>query len=83
MEAIYKRKPVIVSNCRGNVDLVQDGINGFIIKDLKEMYPKIVDIKNNYKNVMMEYKRGINIAEYDSEHIVKEMFKIYRKIIQK
>lgn len=82
MEAIYKRKLVIASNCRGNIDLVENGVNGFIVDSLKDMYSKIIYVKNNYDALMARYRRGIDIAEYDSEHLVKKMSKIYKKIIK-
>lgn len=82
MEAIYKRKFIVASNCRGNVDLIENGVNGFLINSLDEMYPKILYVKNNYDILMKNYRRGINISEYDSEHLVREVAKIYKKYIR-
>ena len=35
MEAMYVGLPIVASNCRGNRDLVEDGVNGYLV-DLED-----------------------------------------------
>lgn len=49
MEAMVCGLPAIVTNCRGNRDLVQDGVNGYVVEidDVQEFVNKIkIEIEN-------------------------------------
>ena len=41
MEAIYAELPIIVTNCRGNRDLVKENMNGYVINNLEQLIGKI------------------------------------------
>ncbi len=49
LEAMYSRLPIIVTNCRGNRDLIRDGFNGYIIEqgDSRSLVEKIISLKQN------------------------------------
>lgn len=81
MEAIYKKKIVIATNCRGNIDLIKDNVNGFLIKNIKELYPKIQYVQKNYYELSKSYQQGININKYSSEKIIKDLEEIYNQLI--
>ncbi len=81
MEAIYMHKILIVSRCRGNVDLVKENLNGFIVDSEEEMYKKIKYVKNNYKKLVKKYDTGIDILKYSDESILNEVVNIYMELL--
>lgn len=55
MEAMYVGLPVVASNCRGNRDLIEDGVNGFLIElndseRFEKCVEKIYKEKRQYSN---------------------------------
>ena len=46
IESLALSKPCIVSNCDGNIDLIEDGYNGFVIpsNDINTFRDKIIDL---------------------------------------
>ncbi|MGM0883310.1 MAG: glycosyltransferase family 4 protein [Bacillota bacterium] len=80
MEAMASGLPLVVTNCRGNRDLVEDGINGYVVE---------VDDRNGFaaaveKLFLEEELRKIfsissikQIQKYSVDDISNEMVKIY------
>lgn len=81
MEAIYMKKILLVTSCRGNNDLVVEGVNGFIVNQIKEIYPKILDIQKNYKKYKKNYREGIDIQNYTSSSVLKKVVEIYEEYL--
>lgn len=79
MEAMAVGLPLVVSNCRGNRDLVVDGINGFIVNDepteFRDSILKLEQDKNLMRKISSNNLKYIN--ELSSEKITKIMSKIY------
>ncbi len=79
MEAMYLGKPIVVSNCRGNRDLVDDGVNGFmtaydkseIIKALSAVY-KSASLRNRFSK---ESKK--KASAYTIDGIIQAMRRLY------
>ncbi|SHE81991.1 Glycosyl transferases group 1 [Caloramator proteoclasticus DSM 10124] len=80
MEAMATGLPLVVTNCRGNRDLVINDENGFIVKidDLEEfanavekLY-KSVELRKRFREKSLEY-----IKEYSIEYIKNKMEDIY------
>lgn len=78
LEALALNKPVLLSNCTGNTDLVKRGINGDLFNTSSEAISKLLQYYNNPEmlNVMGRFSREICKTEFD----VKENFKEYRKL---
>ena len=79
MEAICCNLPIICSNIRGNNDLIENGKNGFLIKNEMEEYIKKINFLKNNKNF---YKNLENnnikiIKEIDTKKIQEKMQKLY------
>lgn len=80
MEAMALGKPVVVSNVRGNRDLVKHGENGFLVQlgdvsGLVYSLKKLIDdaeLQANMGKVSLE-----RIKEYDIEKVLAEMSSIY------
>ncbi len=82
LEAIYKKKIIIATDCRGNRDLICEGKNGFLVNDLSEIYDKIKYVKSNYNNLQESYNPGIDIEDYTSTSVVEKMAKIYNEVLE-
>lgn len=74
MEAQVCGLPCVVTNCRGNRDLVQDGVNGYIVEidDVDNMVSKIQQIMKESKSY-----ENVNGNEYELSVIYKVMENIY------
>lgn len=82
MEAMYVGLPIIATDCRGQRDLVEDSVNGFIV-DVND-YKKIADyIKKIYLSKSYYEKFGENskeiIKKYLLKNIIDGLYKIYFK----
>lgn len=86
MESMYKEKPIIVTNCRGNIDLIQNKINGIVvdIKNKKQLINSISILKNNnnYAQKLGEYNKKI-INKYSIRNVLPIMENIYNREIKK
>lgn len=82
MEALANGLPCIVSNIRGNVDLISEDKNGLIVKNYKndDWKEKLEFLICNYSQ---RYEMSINskdrVRKYSKANIQKLMKKIYRK----
>lgn len=83
MEAMFLEKPIIVTNCRGNRDLITNKKNGIVvdINNKKELLNAIEFIKNNpsiAKKLGKENKKIIDIYSIDNTlNIMKKIYSNY------
>lgn len=84
MEAMYKQKPIIVTDCRGNRDLISNGVNGLVvpINNKYELIKAIDYLKNNkdYSKKIGENNKN-NVSDYTIDQILKEYVKIYNELL--
>ncbi|MGK2864445.1 MAG: glycosyltransferase [Chitinophagaceae bacterium] len=78
LEALALKKPVLLSKCTGNIDLVKKGINGDLFNTTQEAILKLLQYYNNPRmlEVMGEYSGEICKKEFD----LKKNFKKYREL---
>jgi glycosyltransferase involved in cell wall biosynthesis len=78
LEALALKKPVLLSNCTGNRDLVKSGINGNLFNTASDAIVKILQYHNNRDmlGVMGNFSAQICKVEFD----VKRNFKNYRDL---
>ena len=78
MEAMACGLPVICSGIRGNVDLIQNGIEGEIANNSTDFANAIVKLKNNHL-LCSEYAKNAmeKIKQFDLPIVVKQMKDIY------
>lgn len=76
LEALALQKPVLLSNCTGNSDIVKNGINGGLFNNKDEALIKILQYYNNREMlpVMGAYSGEICKTEFD----MNQNFKNYR-----
>ena len=80
MEAMACGLPCIASEIRGNVDLIEDGVNSLLCNPIeyKEFLNSIKSIDEEIRNKFGKLN-VIKTREYDIQRISKEMRKIYEK----
>lgn len=80
MEAMASGLPVVCSNIRGNVDLVEEGNGGYLVncKDVDGFYKKIIYLIEN-KELMKKYKQFnlYKILDYDVNKVKRITERIY------
>lgn len=75
LEAMYYRKICIVSNCIGNRDVINNGINGFVANNLEDFFKVIQDVisekidvkkiqENAYYDILSKYDFSIVSKNY-------------------
>ncbi|MHD0317361.1 glycosyltransferase family 4 protein [Fusobacterium sp. THCT1E2] len=82
MEGICCNLPVLCSNIRGNIDLIKDGKNGFLIENNIEKYvEKIKFLLNDTKIYQdLEMMNKEIIEDVDTKNIEEKMINIYKII---
>ncbi|WP_339287826.1 glycosyltransferase family 4 protein [Paenibacillus sp. FSL E2-0201] len=84
MEAMALGLPLVVSDCRGNRDLIENNRNGIVI-NLNEMNEFIGGIETLYHSKKLRITYGINnkekIKNYSLETIMEQMKINYKKLI--
>jgi glycosyltransferase EpsD len=85
MEAMATGLPLVVTDCRGNRDLVQNGENGFVvgIDDAEGMAERIEYIYKNKKirEKAREYNLE-NIKNYSLDVVRIKMSEIYKEMLK-
>jgi len=78
LEALVLRKPVLLSDCIGNRDIVHKGLNGDLFKNEDEAILKILQYYNNRDmlQVMGEYSKQLCVQEFD----IHSTFNSYRDL---
>ena len=80
MEAMATGLPIVVTNCRGNRDLVVNGENGYVV-DINDGEGFADAIEKLYKFKELRRKFGKNnlklVSKYSIENVIKEMEQVY------
>lgn len=69
LEAMAQGKPLLLSDCVGNVDTVKEGSNGFLYHDAEEAVEKIQSLLNASGETMLNFETA-------SYKLVKEKFSL-------
>lgn len=87
LESMYYGIPLIVTNCRGNRDLIKNEKNGYIVElnDKEDFCNKILKIFNMSKEELSKIKENNQkeIEKYVLDKVIKDMNKIYGLNIDK
>jgi len=84
MEAMYAGLPIIVSNSRGNRDLVVDGQNGYVVPadDHDSYIARIEELYSNKSKRQSLGKASKKMVEpYLMPKIMDQMIEIYKKVL--
>lgn len=79
MEAMAVGLPLVVSECRGNRDLVIDGVNGFVVTDnIESMRTSILNLYQDNRLIRKFSNNNLeDIKKLSIERILDRMSKIY------
>ncbi|HFI0932060.1 TPA: glycosyltransferase family 4 protein [Streptococcus suis] len=84
MEAMGVGLPLIVSNCRGNSDLVENQVNGIIVAENKEEFwaKAICELLDSPQLLKLFGQRSFEKSiKYSEEEVMRDMYEIYNKHI--
>lgn len=76
MEAMYEGLPIIATDCRGQRDLVKDGVSGYLIKDTNELIKKIEKVYKDKKNILGKESKK-EIEQFLQSHIKEKLIEVY------
>ncbi len=80
LEAICAGLPLLVTDSRGQRELVEDGVNGYLVRnnDYEDLVQKINNVYSDFKirNHFRQNSRA-NLSKYLIENVFEEMKKIY------
>ena len=80
MEACASSVPSIVSNIRGNIDIIENGETGIVVNENKpEEYARNIEVLLHNKKIYEKYilKMKNKMAIYSQENVSKKIFNIY------
>lgn len=84
IEAMYMGLPIIATDCRGNRDLIKDGINGCLIhiNDYRTLIEKIIELSENKEMCEIYSKNNKNdVRKYLFGDIITKVEKIYLDLL--
>lgn len=81
MEAMYSGLPLVVTACRGNRDLIENGKNGYIvgINDSDEFCKRVLELSNlsdTRKKEIKEYDKKV-IEQYLLDRVIEDIIEMY------
>lgn len=79
LEAMYMKKPCIVSNVVGNRDIVQNGVTGYICNTAEEFADAIRRIKDNPDSHIFENAYTEIIEHYNSNWLCDRYRELYNE----
>ncbi len=84
MEAMITGLPIVATNCRGNNDLVENNVNGYVVdigneKIFNEKIQQLIDNKELREKFGKEGQK--KIEKYKVENVIKELEQIYNMYI--
>lgn len=86
LESLSSGKPIIVSNMGGMPEIIQDGINGFVIRvrDFEALASRVIRLldDNTLRERLGSTGRQIVLAQYRKERMAKDILVVYQKILE-
>lgn len=87
LEALSASKPMIVTDAGGMPEIIQDGINGFVVsvRDFESLASRIIQLLNN-DNLRHRFGytgRQMVLSHYTKGIVTKNNIEIYKKVLNK
>lgn len=83
MEAMYKNKPIIVTDCRGNRDLIEHEVNGLVVplQHQQKLMEAIKKMKKNKKYaIKLSKDNHKRVQVYSVENVLPKYVEIYNEL---
>jgi glycosyltransferase involved in cell wall biosynthesis len=79
LEALAMKKPVLLTDCIGNCDMIKDGLNGDLYRDAKDAINKILRYYNNMDmlSIMGHNSMQYCYDEFDIKHTQSQYRSLY------
>ncbi len=74
LESMYLKKPCIVSNVKGNHDVIKDGVNGYVCDSVDDFVEAIKRVRENDNTIIVDNAYYDIINEYNT-HVMCERYK--------
>lgn len=81
IEAMYVGLPIIVTDCRGNADLVENGKNGYIV-GINDSRAFIKNIEKIYMNSIDKQKLTDLVKQKSEKYLLDDVLEEYKKIYE-
>ena len=82
IEASAIGKPIVATKVRGNSDIVENGVNGFLVEldNYEEMAEKLLEIYSNPQLAQNMSQEAIRLSKkYSIENVNKSLAEVYKK----
>lgn len=82
IEAAAIGKPIVATKVRGNSDIVENGVNGFLVEldNYEEMAEKLLEIYSNPQLAQNMSQEAIRLSKkYSIENVNKSLAEVYKK----
>jgi len=83
IEAMAMGNAVVATDVRGNNDLVENGVNGYLVKvnDSAEMAERILELYNNPAKLRAFGRKSVEkVSEFSTDNVNRVMVGIYREL---
>lgn len=81
LESMYLRKPCVVSDVKGNHDVIKDGVNGFLCRNIDEYVKAIRTIQDGDFHSVVDNACNDIINEYNTAVMVGKYKDVYMKTL--
>lgn len=86
LESLSSAKPIIVTNTGGMPEIIQDGINGFVIKirDYEALASRVIRLLEDdaLRERLGSTGRQIVLAQYRKERMAKDLLNLYKRVLE-
>lgn len=82
IEALAIGKPIVATRVRGNSDIVEDGVNGFLVEldNYEQMAEKLLEIYSNPSLAEKMGQEAVKLSKkYSIEEVNKSLANVYKK----
>lgn len=83
LEMMFLGKLCIVSNAIGNRDVIIDGVNGYVCKDVKAYSEKIKEVKKRYPSNLVKRAHQDIFDKYNTKVMKDKYIEFYSDILQR
>ena len=77
LEAMYMKKPCIVSDVIGNRDVIKNGVNGYVCKDVDDFVRAIQAVQNSFPRALVQKSYDEICSHYNVTEMARQYETVY------